>query len=97
MYAGAGMERGTTREIFANPKHPYTKGLLDSITRIDREIKRLNSIPGEIPNLMRPPSGCRFHPRCPYVFQKCSKEEPKEFVQSAGGFSKCWLSETEKV
>ena len=96
MYTGAGMEHGTTREIFASPKHPYTKGLLDSITRVDKDIKRLNSIPGEIPNLMRPPSGCRFHPRCPYTFQKCSTDEPREFVLPGGRFSKCWLSETEQ-
>jgi len=95
MYAGAGMERGTTREIFANPKHPYTKGLLESITRVDKDIKRLNSIPGEIPNLMRPPNGCRFHPRCQYVFQKCLNEEPREFPLPGGGFSKCWLLESD--
>jgi oligopeptide/dipeptide ABC transporter ATP-binding protein len=96
MYAGVGMEHGTTRQIFASPQHPYTKGLLDSITRVDKDIKRLNSIPGEIPNLMRPPNGCRFHPRCPYVFQKCTTEEPEEFDLSNGRFSKCWLSAVEK-
>ncbi len=93
MYAGVGMEQGTTREIFENPKHPYTKGLLSSITRVDKDISRLNSIPGEIPNLMIPPGGCRFHPRCQYAFQKCSLEEPGEFLVQGGGFSKCWLSE----
>jgi len=93
MYAGVGMEHGTTREIFSSPKHPYTKGLLDSITRVDKDIKRLNSIPGEIPNLMSPPTGCRFHPRCAYVFQKCITDEPNEFVMPGGRFSKCWLSE----
>jgi oligopeptide/dipeptide ABC transporter ATP-binding protein len=97
MYAGAGMEHGSTAEMFANPMHPYTKGLLESITRVDREIKRLNSIPGEIPNLLHPPSGCRFHPRCLYVFAKCKTEEPKEFLTSSGRFSKCWLSEGEKT
>jgi len=96
MYAGAGMEHGTTREIFASPKHPYTKGLLDSITRVDKDIKRLNSIPGEIPNLMRPPGGCRFHPRCSYSFPKCATDEPKEFILAGGRFSKCWLSESEQ-
>ncbi|HYB04872.1 MAG TPA: ABC transporter ATP-binding protein [Nitrososphaerales archaeon] len=95
MYAGAGMEHGTTSEIFSNPKHPYTKGLLQSITRVDRDISRLKSIPGEIPNLMSPPGGCRFHPRCTFVFPKCMTDEPKEFVLSGGRFSKCWLSEGE--
>jgi len=95
MYAGAGMEHGTTREIFTSPRHPYTMGLLQSITRIDRDIKRLNSISGEIPNLMSPPAGCRFHPRCSYMFQKCATDEPPEFLHTGGRFSKCWLSETE--
>jgi oligopeptide/dipeptide ABC transporter ATP-binding protein len=94
MYAGAGMEKGTTREIFSSPQHPYTRGLLESITRVDKDIRRLNSIPGEIPNLMSPPKGCRFHPRCQFVFQKCKTEEPSEFIMPEGGFSKCWLSET---
>lgn len=96
MYAGAGMEHGTTREIFSSPKHPYTRGLLDSITRVDKDIKRLNSIPGEIPNLMVPPPGCRFHPRCSFAFEKCSTNEPGEFVLPGGRFSKCWLSESEQ-
>ena len=95
MYAGVGMEHGTTRQIFATPKHPYTRGLLESITRVDKDIKRLNSIAGEIPNLMRPPGGCRFHPRCPYAFQQCTVDEPEEFVLPDGRFSKCWLTATE--
>jgi oligopeptide/dipeptide ABC transporter ATP-binding protein len=96
MYAGTGMEHGTTREIFESPKHPYTMGLLQSITRVDRDIQRLNSIPGEIPNLMAPPSGCRFHPRCSFMFQKCVTDEPAEFVLPGGRFSKCWLSGSDK-
>ena len=94
MYAGVGMERGTTREVFRNPQHPYTRGLLGSITRVDQDVERLNTIPGEIPNLARPPSGCRFHPRCPFVFSKCVSYEPTAFGPGRDKFSRCWLSES---
>ncbi len=93
MYAGHGMETGTTRDIFLNPQHPYTKGLLNSITRVERDVGRLQSIPGEIPDLIHPPRGCRFNPRCPYVFDRCRVEEPPTFPTAAGGRSKCWLLE----
>ncbi|MGD0637437.1 MAG: ABC transporter ATP-binding protein [Nitrososphaerales archaeon] len=93
MYAGHGMETGTTREIFLNPQHPYTKGLLNSITRVERNVSRLQSIPGEIPDLIHPPSGCRFNPRCPFVYERCRVEEPPTFPTKAGGTSKCWLLE----
>lgn len=90
MYAGQGMEHGTTKEILSDPKHPYTRGLLESITRADKEIKRLNSIPGTIPDLVGPPAGCRFHPRCPLAFEKC-REEPTAFPLGKNRFAKCWL------
>lgn len=93
MYAGHGMEYGTAREIFGDPQHPYTKGLLNSITRVDTEVDRLPSINGEIPDLTRPPSGCRFHPRCPLVFERCRNEEPPNFRLQGDRSSKCWLSE----
>lgn len=95
MYAGQGMEHGTTPEILSDAKHPYTKGLLESITRVDREIKRLNSIPGTIPDLARPPAGCRFHPRCPVAFDKCTQEPPM-FSTGDNRFSKCWLFENDR-
>jgi oligopeptide transport system ATP-binding protein len=92
MYAGHGMEYGSAREIFGDPQHPYTKGLLNSITRIDTEAEKLPSIRGEIPDLSHPPRGCRFHPRCPYVFDRCETEEPPPFPLAGGRYSKCWLS-----
>jgi peptide/nickel transport system ATP-binding protein len=92
MYAGQGVEGGTTDDIFSDARHPYTRGLLDSITRVDREIKRLNSIPGMIPNLATPPAGCRFHPRCPFAFDRCTQEPPAISV-GIGRFCKCWLYE----
>jgi oligopeptide/dipeptide ABC transporter ATP-binding protein len=94
MYAGHGMEHGTTKEILADAKHPYTRGLLESITRADREIKRLSSIPGTIPNLVTLPAGCRFHPRCPVAFPKCAMEPaPPAFRTGNDRFAKCWLFE----
>lgn len=94
MYAGHGMEHGTSKEILADAKHPYTRGLLESITRADREIERLSSIPGTIPNLVTLPAGCRFHPRCPLAFAKCTVEPaPPAFRTGSNRFAKCWLFE----
>jgi len=98
MYAGHGMEHGTTKEILADAKHPYTRGLLESITRADREIKRLSSIPGTIPNLVAVPAGCRFHPRCPLAFTKCTTEPaPPAFRIGNNRFAKCWLFENDEA
>lgn len=93
MYAGHGMELDSVQNIFAHPKHPYTRGLLDSTTRADKEIKRLTSIPGSIPDMINPPTGCRFHPRCPLADDKCAKEEPPAFPEGQGAYSKCWHSD----
>lgn len=96
MYAGHGLEHGSAKEIFLEPKHPYTRGLLESITRVDRDVKRLNSIPGTIPDMINAPQGCRFHPRCPRVFDKCLRQEPPAFKVENHRFCKCWLFETGK-
>jgi peptide/nickel transport system ATP-binding protein len=72
MYGGRIVEQGTLDEIFYDPQHPYTWGLLGSITRMDRpRPKRLAAIPGRPPSLLDPPQGCHFRPRCPYEFDKC--------------------------
>jgi peptide/nickel transport system ATP-binding protein len=97
MYAGHGMENGTTRDIFISPQHPYTKGLLNSITRVEKDVSRLQSIPGEIPDLIHPPVGCRFNPRCTFAFEKCRVQEPPLFHTKIGSDSKCWLAEGETV
>jgi oligopeptide/dipeptide ABC transporter ATP-binding protein len=76
MYAGKIVEIGPTEHIFANPLHPYTKGLLDSAPDITKLRQVLHSISGSPPDLSSPPTGCRFHPRCPRVFQPCSNREP---------------------
>jgi oligopeptide/dipeptide ABC transporter ATP-binding protein len=83
MYAGRVAEQGKVEEIFRNPKHPYTKGLLNSIPTLSRDPtgkvkkKRLETIPGIVPNLLELPVGCRFQDRCPYVIDDCRKAEPE--------------------
>jgi len=89
MYAGKLVEIGATASIFRNTAHPYTAGLLGSFPSIVGPKKRLNSIPGFPPDLVNPPSGCRFHPRCQYAQEKCSKEEPKEIEIEPGHLSYC--------
>ncbi|HEV2227195.1 MAG TPA: ABC transporter ATP-binding protein [Nitrososphaerales archaeon] len=75
LYAGRVAEVADTRSIYNSPKHPYTHALLASVPRVDRK-KTLIPIPGNIPNLISPPSGCRFHPRCSYMVDKCVNEIP---------------------
>jgi len=75
MYAGKVCESGSVDDIFHSPLHPYTQALLLSVPRVDKRV-RLRAIPGNIPDLVQPPQGCRFHPRCPYAVERCSQEEP---------------------
>lgn len=79
MYAGKIVEIGTVEDIFYRPKHPYTKGLLESIPHFesDHKLDRLNTIPGLVPNLFRLPKGCRFQDRCKYVTDECRATQPK--------------------
>jgi oligopeptide/dipeptide ABC transporter ATP-binding protein len=72
MYSGRVVEQGTLDDIFYDPQHPYTWGLLGSITRVDADRSvRLPAIPGMPPSLLRPPKGCHFRPRCPHAFERC--------------------------
>ncbi len=93
MYAGAVMERGDRRTIFYQPHHPYTEGLLESLPAYGDDRERLIPIPGQPPSLINLPSGCPFHPRCPYVFDRCRTETPD--LGPVGGdvthLSACWL------
>ncbi|MBC7097572.1 ABC transporter ATP-binding protein [Candidatus Bipolaricaulota bacterium] len=75
MYAGTIVEEGRTEELFTNPKHPYTQGLLKSIPKLTGE-GISQGIPGRIPNYLNPPSGCRFHPRCEHVMPICTQQKP---------------------
>jgi oligopeptide transport system ATP-binding protein len=76
MYAGNIVEIATSKELFEDPLHPYTMGLMESIPRADRGKQRLITIPGAVPDLSNPPSGCKFHPRCPYATVECMTELP---------------------
>jgi peptide/nickel transport system ATP-binding protein len=76
MYAGRIVEYGDAVTIFKNPKHPYTQGLIKAFPSIKGEKVRLTSIPGSPPDLLNPPAGCRFNPRCPYVMDVCKRVEP---------------------
>lgn len=76
LYAGQVCETGTAEQVFENPKHPYTEALLTSVPSLTLRKDKLSVIPGNVPNLIKPPSGCRFHPRCSYVRQVCVDEVP---------------------
>jgi peptide/nickel transport system ATP-binding protein len=89
MYAGRIMEIGRTAQVFKNTAHPYTAGLLGSFPSIKGERKRLVSIPGFPPDLVEPPSGCPFHPRCKHARMPCSEERPKGVVIEPGHVSYC--------
>ncbi len=92
MYGGLVMEEGTAEEIFYDPKHPYTMGLLKSIPRMDLGVKkRLVPIEGTPPDLLKPPTGCPFAPRCPYAMKVCIEKRPPYFYANEGHRSMCWL------
>jgi peptide/nickel transport system ATP-binding protein len=90
MYAGQTVELGATRAVFDHPAHPYSKGLLDAFPSIRGPKLPLTGIPGSPPNLANPPSGCRFHPRCPEAFADCPKVEP-ELYQVGPVQARCLL------
>jgi oligopeptide/dipeptide ABC transporter ATP-binding protein len=77
MYAGSIVETAPKRELYAQPQHPYTKALLDAVPRPDPSFVRSPVISGEVPSLLDPPLGCRFHPRCPLVMDRCRTEIPR--------------------
>jgi oligopeptide/dipeptide ABC transporter ATP-binding protein len=98
MYAGAAMEKAERREIFYHHHHPYTEGLLASLPALGLEKERLTPIKGQPPSLIMLPSGCPFHPRCPYVFAKCITDVPslREAFGHEGHVSACWLPTDEE-
>src|ERR671933_746359 len=99
MYAGRIVEQGTLDDIFYDPQHPYTWGLLGSITRVDRpRAVRLPAIAGAPPSLANRPEGCHFRPRCPHEFSKCPEVPPLEARMdgSPGHLDRCWLTPEEK-
>jgi peptide/nickel transport system ATP-binding protein len=90
MYAGRIVEIGAVREVVANPRHPYTRGLMDSIPRIGGHRDRLRQVDGTMPRLNEIPPGCPFNPRCPEVFDRCRQQRP-DLLPAAGTDAACWL------
>ena len=95
MYAGKIREMGPSEELYGNPKHPYTLGLLGSVPRLDmqREAGKLTQIPGDVPDPTRMPTGCAFHPRCDYAVDQCSTEDPWMEEVGEGHVAACWERE----
>ncbi|RLE84528.1 MAG: ABC transporter ATP-binding protein, partial [Thermoprotei archaeon] len=89
MYAGHLLEIAEAETFYKEPLHPYSKGLMASVPTLRSE-KKLSYIPGTPPSLIAPPHGCRFHPRCPYAFEKCRKDVPPMF-EIKGEYVRCWL------
>ncbi len=89
MYAGQIVERAAVRDLFARPEHPYTVGLLGSIPRLDEKRERLPSIEGRVPDMTRPPPGCRFAARCPFVEPECIAAPPTLVEVAPGHLSRC--------
>jgi peptide/nickel transport system ATP-binding protein len=97
MYAGQIVERGTVRDVFRRPLHPYTQGLLASIPRLDRPDRELQSIAGSVPDLIDPPSGCRFHPRCPHAMPVCRGARPPTTQEGPDHAVACYLYDGPRV
>src|SRR5947209_2681935 len=98
MYAAEVAEKGPVEKIFKQPHHPYTWGLMGSLPRLDVNVERLVQIQGQPPSLLRPPTGCRFHPRCPYVMPICKEVDPELAPVSGdeGHLQACHLDEETK-
>jgi peptide/nickel transport system ATP-binding protein len=99
MYSGRVVEQGTLDELFYDPQHPYTWGLLGSITRVDRDrSRRLPAIPGAPPSLLKPPRGCHFRPRCPHAFDECVEVPPLAagIADAPDHLDRCWIEPERK-
>jgi oligopeptide/dipeptide ABC transporter ATP-binding protein len=91
MYAGRIVETGTVDQVLLNPQHPYTQGLLSSIPGVKKRGEALSVITGVVPNPFRLPPGCKFQPRCPYAWERCSEAEPSLLTAGSGATSRCFL------
>ena len=92
-YGGEQVESGTAEQVLTNPKHPYTQKLIASIPRLHNPAMP-EFLPGAPPDLSQPPTGCRFHPRCPFAFDRCDKEAPPWFQVEDEQAARCWLYAT---
>ena len=95
MYLGRIVEYATAKELFSAPKHPYTKALLEAVPRIGSEQGEFSKIAGDVPSPMDPPSGCHFHPRCPFAIDRCRSEYPALEVKQ-GRRVACHLVESDE-
>jgi peptide/nickel transport system ATP-binding protein len=95
MYAGRKVEEAAVADLFASPRHPYTRGLLDSMPKLRAAgaTKRLAEIPGTVPSLMQPIEGCTFAPRCAFATDLCRREYPPLEAKASGHLAACWHSE----
>lgn len=93
MYAGEVVEDGPVEEVLSDPKHPYTQGLLKCLPRKRKLDGAIESIPGSVPDLANPPSGCKFNPRCKFVMEKCSRSRPDLFSVATEHSARCFLYE----
>jgi oligopeptide/dipeptide ABC transporter ATP-binding protein len=96
MYAGKIVEKAPLRELFANPKHPYTAGLFESIPKMSDTRQPLRTIHGQVPAATRFPSGCRFHPRCPHCMEVCKTTIPATISVAPEHTVACWLYESKE-
>jgi peptide/nickel transport system ATP-binding protein len=99
MYGGRVVEKAEVHDLFAKPEMPYTWGLLGSLPRLNATAERLEQIPGQPPSLLRPPKGCAFNPRCPYVFDRCREELPdlRAGVVGEGHSFRCHLTDEDRA
>lgn len=93
MYAGRIVERASKEELFKNMAHPYTQALFKALPQRHRPKERLFVIPGQVPTLRHLPHGCHFHPRCPFVFDRCKEGAVPDFTLREGHSARCWLYE----
>jgi peptide/nickel transport system ATP-binding protein len=91
MYLGVMVETGPTQPLWSVPLHPYTEALIGAVPRPDGRGALPEALPGEVPDPARPPVACRFHPRCPYAFERCSREDPVLLEVAPGRSAACWL------
>jgi peptide/nickel transport system ATP-binding protein len=98
MYAANVVEQAEVHNLFNQPQHPYTWGLMGSLPRLETDVERLTQIPGQPPSLLRPPAGCRFHPRCPYVMEVCKTTVPElaPIAKDVEHLQKCHLDQETK-
>ncbi|HEY8382819.1 MAG TPA: oligopeptide/dipeptide ABC transporter ATP-binding protein [Microvirga sp.] len=93
MYLGRIVELSPTEDLFRGPNHPYTQALLDEVPRLEPKKRKFSALKGEIPSPLHPPSGCHFHPRCPFAFDRCKVDRPALKAIAPGRFSACHLND----